>query len=559
MKRLFRFIVLILLLTPLWTLYAEHEFALSLAPGFEIPAGKEHFGPGAGAAAALDWTFFPFVGLSAGGGFSSLTTEAGGAFTLYRGGIGPFFRWRPFDRWTFRAGIRAGVYQYRWEDYHNTRPFAGGGLEAAFHLSPFFSLYAGGDYTFHAFSDKALNTFNLAVGIRMNLSEIMRREVRVQGEKIEQRRVFPVSYAWYKDNPAATVRITNNEPNTITDVSLSLFMERYMGQPEVFAVIPRLVPGESVDVPVTALFNEVMLSLTENVNANGQVMMSYRSLGSRKETDFSLQMPVYHRNALSWDVDRRAASFVSPRDPSARLFARYVASIVDGTSTDGTSTDGTSEDLPQNILYASALFEALAVYGINYVIDPASSFVELSENASALDSLNYPYQTLYYRGGDCDDLSILYCSLLEVLGVDTAFITIPGHIYAAFDTGMESGLALDAGSENRDFIEYNGRLWMPVEITVPSEGFFEAWRIGARQWRSAENNGLEGEERKLYPMRESWAVYPPVTVPGAGDNLPLVPEEGEIIKRFTATAKRLGEAININAFWGMENIWRFGR
>ncbi|MDR2786177.1 MAG: hypothetical protein LBB83_09720 [Treponema sp.] len=406
--------------------YAEHEFALSLAPVFEIPAGKEHFGPGAGAAAAFDWAFFPFMGLSAGGGFSSLATETGSGFTLYRGGIGPFFQWRPFDRWTFRADLRAGVYQYQWEDYGNTRPFAGGGLRAEFHLSPSFSLYAGGEYAFHAFSESPLNTFNVTAGIRLNLSEIMGGTARVRGEKTEQRRVFPVSYAWYKDNPAATVRITNNEANAITDVNLSLFMDRYMGQPELFAVIPRLVPGESVDVPVTALFNEVMLSLTENVNANGQVLMSYRSLGTRKETDFAVQMPIYHRNALSWDDDRRAASFVSARDPAARLFARYVATIADSLPVNG---------LPRNVRYGIALFEALASYGINYVIDPASSFVEFSENAAALDSLNYPYQTLYYRGGDCDDLSILYCSLLEALGIDTAFITIPGHIYCAFDIG----------------------------------------------------------------------------------------------------------------------------
>jgi hypothetical protein len=61
------------------------------------------------------------------------------------------------------------------------------------------------------------------------------------------------------------------------------------------------------------------------------------------------------------------------------------------------------------------MFEALRLYGINYVVDPASSYAALSEDASGLDSLNYPYQTLYYRSGDCDDLSILFCSLLEVI------------------------------------------------------------------------------------------------------------------------------------------------
>jgi hypothetical protein len=516
----------VLLTAVVGPVFAEQEFSLSLSPVFEVPAGKEHFGPGAGGAAALEWAFLPFMGINAGGGFSSLSTGAGSGFTLYRGGIGPFFRWRPFDRWTFRADVRAGVYQYRWEDYSNTRPFAGGGLRAEFHLLPSLSLYAGGDYALHAFSDSPLNTFSLTAGIRLNLSEIMGGEARLRGEKIEQQRVFPVSYAWYRDNPAAAVRITNNEPNTVTGVNLSLFMDRYMGQPEPFAAIPRLAPGESVDVPVTALFNEVMLSLTENVNANGQVLMSYRSLGARKETEFAVQMPVYHRNALSWDDDRRAASFVSARDPAARLFARYVASIVDSLPDNG---------LPRNVRYAAALFEALAAYGMNYVIGPASSFVELSENASAVDSLNYPCQTLYYRGGDCDDLSILYCAMLEALGVDTAFITIPGHIYAAFDTGGENSPFFHTRQD--DLIAHEGRLWMPVEITVPGEGFFTAWRIGAREWRqSAEQIAM----RAMYPMGESWAIYPPVTVPWAGDRLPDLPEEGEIVRRFTETIKRLG-------------------
>jgi hypothetical protein len=512
---------------------AEHEFSLSLAPVFEIPAGKENFGSGAGAAAALDWAFLPFMGVSAGGGFSSLSTKAISPFAVYRAGLGPFFRWRPFDRWTFRADLRAGVYQYQWEDYRNVRPFADGGLRAEFHLSPYVSLYAGGEYLLHAFSETPLHVFSASAGIRLNLSEIMGGRARVSGEKIKQQRVFPVSWAWYKDNPAAAVRITNKEPNAITGVNLSLFMDRYMGQPELFAAIPRLAPGETAELPVRALFNETLLSLTENVIANGRIIISYRSLGARKETDFPVQMPIYHRNALSWDDDRRAASFVSPRDPAARLFARYAASVADALPAKG---------LPRNVQYAAALFEALAVYGMNYVIDPASSFVEMSEDSSALDSLNYPYQTLYYRGGDCDDLSILYCAMLEALGVDTAFITIPGHIYAAFDTGTKGEWRV----EGEGFIEWGGRLWMPVELTVPGEGFYTAWRIGAREWgrfapqTATEFSHGEREGRRLYPMGESWRVYPPVTVPEAGDRMPDLPEEREVARRLTEAAQRLG-------------------
>jgi hypothetical protein len=38
--------------------------------------------------------------------------------------------------------------------------------------------------------------------------------------------------------------------------------------------------------------------------------------------------------------------------------------------------------------------------------------------------------------------------------------------------------------------------------------------------------------RAIYPMRESWKLYQPVSVPGAGDRLPVLPEESEIVRRF---------------------------
>jgi hypothetical protein len=38
-------------------------------------------------------------------------------------------------------------------------------------------------------------------------------------------------------------------------------------------------------------------------------------------------------------------------------------------------------------------------------------------------------------------------------------------------------------------------------------------------------------------MWESWALYPPVTVPEAGDRLPDLPEEGEIAGIFMEIVK----------------------
>jgi tetratricopeptide (TPR) repeat protein len=231
-------------------------------------------------------------------------------------------------------------------------------------------------------------------------------------------------------------------------------------------------------------------------------------------------MPIYHRNAMSWDDDRRAASFVSSRDPAAKFFARYVQSVTDTRLRPLAGTDG---PIPRNIQYALGLFEALKVYGINYVIDPSSSYIELSENASSLDTLNYPYQTLYYRGGDCDDLSILFCSMLEVLGIDTAFITIPGHIYMAFDSGLTEEEGREQFFLPGDLIFHEGKAWVPLEITLTAAPFYQAWRTGAQEWRNA------GSGRNIFPMRESWALYKPVSVSDAADKMPELPDEDSLI------------------------------
>jgi hypothetical protein len=254
--------------------------------------------------------------------------------------------------------------------------------------------------------------------------------------------------------------------------------------------------------------------------------MEYLSLGAKKESTLSIQMPIHNRNSLNWDDDRRAAAFVSPRNSSALHFARYVAGAAVEPRTESVAPNAipasgtaSANAAPDNVRIAAAMFEALRLYGMNYVIDPASSYAALSEDASGLDSLNYPYQTLSYRCGDCDDLSILFCSLLEVTGIETAFITIPGHIYMAFEIGDSNWRR-----GNTDIIGLDGKRWLPVEITIPAQGFTRAWRIGACEWQNA------GTEAGLYPIREAWKIYPAVTVPASGHRLPEMPDQTAIIR-----------------------------
>jgi len=79
--------------------------------------------------------------------------------------------------------------------------------------------------------------------------------------------------------------------------------------------------------------------------------------------------------------------------------------------------------------------DALGTYGIAYVEDPDSPISRVLGKSAVVDTVRFPRTTLLIRSGDCDDTSALLGSLLESVGVSTAIMTYPGHVFPAFDTG----------------------------------------------------------------------------------------------------------------------------
>lgn len=445
------------------------------------------------------------------------TSESLTPASYLRTGIGVGFNIPIGERFALVPGVNAGIYNLNVSGETKKAMFVGGSLSFVYKINQRFAIEipAVAEFNRGIFAD-----IGLAPGLTVNLSKMFSDEALVSMEVKEVKPVFPVLYSWYEKNSFGTVSVTNQEDSGITDVSVSFFQSQYMAQPKECARISRIEQGESKDVDLIAFFNESMLELIEKVDTQGVVTVSYSVLGQKKEKNFPVTLGIYGRNSMSWDDDRRAAVFVSSKDPAAMLFARHVMSCVRNNLRSG---------VPQNIQYAMGIFEALDEFGINYVIDPNSSYSD-NVGSSSIDFLQYPYQTLMYRGGDCDDLSILTCSLFEAVGIRTAFITIPGHIFIAFDSGVKQK---DAGRYFHSLNEYivsDGEVWVPLEITLSDEGYTKAWRVGAREWYSAARTN----EAMLYKMHESWQIYRPVSVPGAAVKF-LLPERNDVLARFSGS------------------------
>jgi hypothetical protein len=244
--------------------------------------------------------------------------------------------------------------------------------------------------------------------------------IRLEGLELE--RVFPVLFKYYDTHPVGRLTVTNVSKQTLADVEVRLAMEQYIDNPKLSGRIERLTPGQSQVVELYALFNEKVLTVTEGIKVAAKVSVAYKVEGRVAGDAETITLEMYDRNALRWDDDRKVAAFVTAKDDEVQRFAKNTASL--------TRESGRAA-LSRNLQLAMAMLAALKEQGLSYVVDPKSSYAELSANEAAVDYVQFPRQTLQFKAGDCDDLSATYCALLEAVGVATAFITVPGHIYAA--------------------------------------------------------------------------------------------------------------------------------
>lgn len=529
-----RFAVLLILLAAAAGARAQvtSDFSLVLNPVLNIPLapkladGTPFYTIGGGISIKGEYVMpfaqylFAGVGLSA--DFAPLNS-AGKAVTFLALGPEVGVRYSPLQRLTLKLAGFGGMYFGMVEAGTVIDPYFGGLLDVSYLLTPAFSLGTGAAY-------KQMQTPDGAVyqGIGVNLGAQYhigagrkRADLQITPNILP---IFPLFYSYYDKNPAGSLRMRNVERGDLEAVKVSFFVKEYMVQPKLCAELPKLARGQEVDVPVYALFKENIFSVTEGTKVAGDIAVEYKYLGRELSNSYPVTVTVNNRNAMTWDDNRKAAAFVTAKDPLVLSFGKRVASSVDA---------GGRTSFSGKFRVAMGLFEALSSYGLGYIQDPTTPYAELSENKEALDYLQFPGQTLAYKAGDCDDLAILYCALLEAVGVQTAFVTAPGHIFMAFDMEMDPEQAGKTFQNPGDLIFRDGRTWVPVEITLVRDGFLKAWAIGAKEWREASGADQVG----FYPVREAWKTYEPVGFSEVKEAI-LLPDSEKMLKDYQRELER---------------------
>ena len=149
---------------------------------------------------------------------------------------------------------------------------------------------------------------------------------------------------------------------------------------------------------------------------------------------------------------------------------------------------------------AQKLVQDLHLYG-NAIQFAKTIFNDISQNfqyvndpiLNPIDFVQLPHETLIKKSGDCEDLSVLFCSLLGAIGIQTALVEIKyqgredAHVFVLVNTGLNP--------ENFDFMNDNPnrcifrknregkfKAWIPVELTLVGESFDKAWNRAAEEY-----------------------------------------------------------------------------
>jgi hypothetical protein len=284
--------------------------------------------------------------------------------------------------------------------------------------------------------------------------------------------IYPSAAQALAYRPLGRARVTNVASKPI-QARVGFMLERYMDEPTETAPV-YIRPGETLEIPFSAVFNDRLGGVTAMEVSDGQVFVT-ATPAEIYDDRTSARVLIHGRNAWNGDVNA-LRYFVTPDAPEVLRYGRDVL------LQQRIALDTVPREL-EGFARARLLIETFAGR-ILYVNDPKMS----------ADYVQYPAETLERRGGDCDDMTVLLATLLGSIGISTAFVEVlppedaaKNHIYLLFDTGLAPRFGDHVSTNPKRYVVRRNRentetVWIPFETTKISRGFEAGWSGGAQQY-----------------------------------------------------------------------------
>ena len=309
--------------------------------------------------------------------------------------------------------------------------------------------------------DKILLTTNF------KLNTLIEQRVKFLDIVIKQN-IYPALADKYIDMPVATAKVLNLTSEKI-DVKPFILING-MDKEKMQSPVISILPNDTSEIDFYAVIPESYSGVNPEITYANFYLMTVND-----DFDDEYQKALLVNGINAWDGNVHNLKYFIKRDldfsvkNSKAILAKHKSEI-------DTLINATSDFYKAKILFNDF------VKDLTYTSDPRAS----------AEFVQYPKQTLDLKGGDCDDLSVCYSSLLESIGIETALVDFKPlnkihHVNVMFNTKLSPQQAnLITENDTKYFIRKNNdgvdEVWIPIETTSLSD-FDYAWTIAAEKFQ----------------------------------------------------------------------------
>ena len=346
------------------------------------------------------------------------------------------------------------------------------------------------------------NRFSVSLAHSFSRSKVLINEFQIDN-------LFASRYRDYSHRRIGTAVLENLEKVPV-EAQVNLFIEKLMDEPQT-VFTGTLRPLDIKPVLLTATLAEKKIGeLNQDDLEQAVIEVSYTTSGEAeydKKGDKTTSFFIYAPGAVSWvGGPAAAASFITPNDPVVENFAKGVLKQYEKEMIEA--------EVGLNLLKAAVLFDALGQSNIQYQEDTQRPFSKMAKDSIAIDDIRYPRQMLQTksRAGDCDDLTVLMCSLLEAVNVETAVALAPGHLYLFLNSGIKKRSADRVLADPELlFADSSDEIWVPLEMTLIGRSFKDAVKAGAEHKfeRFIKTRNARQSYEPAFPIEVGGIISPP--------------------------------------------------
>ena len=328
-----------------------------------------------------------------------------------------------------------------------------------------------------------------------------RGTIEVVDLEIDLEPIYGALFLAYRSDPIGSAVIHNRGETALQGAKFEFSFdgegtESFLVEPYTVE-IPTMAPGKSESFSISPkLSQQIVSDYTREFTAKGRV---YSSSGSQL-AEVRRAVFIYNRKSFDWKNADRIAAFIDPDDPAVRAIIRKAWEYRPDTSK--------AEFPPANVVSALAILTAVCKLNLKYMPDAENTLSR--SQGEVIDSVKLPWQTIIDGGGDCDDLAVLCCSLLEAGGVPTVFALGRDHALFLVEIGARPQ-NIEGVWKTDTVVIHSERAWLPIESTAlatPASSFRSAW---AAAWTRIE--ALNSKAFELVVVQRAWTRYHPMQRP----------------------------------------------